>query len=74
MKHCLQFIFVFILLIFGASENLFAHRNTEVQQNIENQISDSLTAITNIYTYVGKINVVGFSAKNNILTICISTI
>ncbi len=69
MKHCLQFIFLFILLIFGASENSFAHKNTEAQQNIENQISDSLTAITNIYTYVGKINVVGFSAKNNVLTV-----
>lgn len=54
--------------------SLLSTTNQQVycQKNIENQLSDSLTIIANSYTAVGKITIVGFSAKSNILTISAS--
>lgn len=66
MKHYLQFIFVLVLFIFGVSGK------TVAQKNLENQISDSLTAIANSFTQVGRVNVVGFSLKNNSVVVSIA--
>jgi len=57
MKHSLQIILVVALFIFGAN------RTTYAQKHPENQISDSLTAIANSYTRVGKIAVTEFSVN-----------
>ncbi len=54
MKHFLHIILVFSLFIFGANQNTYG------QKHPENQISDSLTAIANSYTRVGRIAVTEF--------------
>ncbi|MDR3652440.1 MAG: xanthan lyase [Paludibacter sp.] len=65
MRHYLHIILVILFFWTGAGQKMCA------QRNLENQISDSLTAIANIYTNVGKINVVSFKAigRNNIVHI-----
>lgn len=47
-------IIIVVLFLLGVTTSIVG------QKNIENQISDSLTAIANSYTYVGKINLTNF--------------
>ena len=59
MRQFIYILFVSILFLNGASQQIFA------QKSIENQISDSLTAIVNSYTFVGKVNVSSMSINAN---------
>jgi len=57
MKKKYLTIFVSVLLFCCANLTLYG------QKNVESQMEDSLTAIANSYTWVGKVNVIGFSAN-----------
>ena len=65
MKH--NFLKIWFVSLFFIVTNLSIY----AQKNLENQISDSLTAIVNSYTRVGKVNLISFSAntKSNVLTV-----
>ena len=63
MKRFFYILSVIVLFLLETNETVSG------QKNIENQISDSLTAIANYYTTVGKITVIGFTAKNNLITV-----
>jgi len=55
-----QFLHVFLvvsLFIFGATQTTYA------QKSLEREISDSLTAIANGYTYLGRINLAAFQVN-----------
>jgi len=62
-KYLLSVLFI---ILFGF------HEKTCAQKSLEIHISDSLTAITNHYTFVGKVSVIGFSARNNLLSVSVS--
>ena len=66
MRRILYILSVVVLFFYGTMQTVYG------QKNIENQISDSLTVIANIYTTVGRINVVGFTAKNNTVSVSVS--
>jgi len=57
MRNKLLSILIVVLLFCSANLTLYG------QKNVENQIEDSLTAIANSYTWVGKVSVIGFSAN-----------
>ncbi len=65
MKHFLYRIFVISAFVFGISPLVLAQKKTE------NQISDSLTAIANIYSRVGKVAVTDFVVNPNANTVII---
>jgi len=54
MKQIQHIIFIVVLFLLGINPAIYG------QKNLENQISDSLTAIVNSYTSVGKINLSDF--------------
>jgi len=56
LKKC-RSILIVVLLFCSANLTLYG------QKNVEKQIEDSLTAIANSYTWVGKVSVIGFSAN-----------
>jgi hypothetical protein len=66
MKQILHTILVVVLSIFAINQPTYGERNPE------NQISDSLTAIANSYTYVGRINVTNFSANARTSTLVVT--
>ena len=68
MKHNMLKIWFVTLIYIAANFSIYA------QKNLENQISDSLTAIVNSYTRVGKVNLINFSpnAKTNIISITVN--
>lgn len=51
---------------------LYLSGSVAAQKAMENQISDSLTAIVNVYTRVGKVNLLEFSVKSSKVTIVAS--
>ncbi len=55
MIQSLKKLSIIVFVVFVVNAELFA------QKNIENQIADSLTAIANNYTYVGRITLSDFS-------------
>lgn len=57
----LHTILLVALFVFGTNQTSYG------QKSIENQISDSLTAIANSYTYVGKVNVSTFQVSTKSL-------
>jgi hypothetical protein len=65
MRCFLHIILIFCLLLVGTNGSAYA------QKNPESQISDSLTAIANKLTVVGRINVTGFSVNSKTNTICV---
>ncbi len=64
-----RILYILSVLVLFLSETA---QTASGQKNLENQISDSLTAIANSYTTVGRITLVGFTAKNNTLTVTAS--
>jgi len=66
MKQNLCTIWFVALFVFAANLSLCA------QKNAENQISDSLTAIANSYTRVGKVNVISIQPNQVLHTITIT--
>jgi len=65
MRQNLRTTWFVALFIIGINQSIYS------QKALENQISDSLTAIANSYTVVGRVKVLSFSAnaKNSTLTI-----
>jgi len=59
MKYNLHTVPFLVLLLLVTNLNCYA------QKSVESQISDSLTAIANSYTWVGKVNVTNFSSNTN---------
>ena len=65
-----QILYVFLIIsffIFGANQTTYA------QKNLEREISDSLTAIANSYTFVGRINLTAFHVNNKLGTVLVET-
>ncbi|MDD4968104.1 MAG: xanthan lyase [Paludibacter sp.] len=66
MRHNLLTIWFVALFILGTNHSIYA------QKNLENQISDSLTAIANSYTMVGRVKVTSFSANAKTTTLTVN--
>ncbi|MEI6752168.1 MAG: xanthan lyase [Paludibacter sp.] len=60
----LQLKYILSVIAFGITGITFGQRNL-----LENQISDSLTVIANSYTFIGRVNVVGFTARNGAVAV-----
>jgi hypothetical protein len=65
MKQILHTLLVIVLFVFANSQSSYGEKNPEVQ------ISDSLTAIANSYTYVGRVNVINFTANPRTSTLVV---
>jgi len=62
LKH--GFIYILAVALFSFTATALSQRNL-----VENQIADSLTAIANSYTYIGRVNVVAFTVKNGAVAV-----
>src|SRR5665647_875563 len=66
MRQCIISLSVLALFLIGANQQIYA------QKNVENQITDSLTAIVNSYTYVGKVNVTNININDSRVVVSVN--
>ena len=66
MRQILRTILIVTLFFFETNQTTYG------QKHLENQISDSLTAIANSYTFVGKINLISFQLNTKSENVFIS--
>lgn len=65
MKQKLHSIWFVALFLLATNSSIYA------QKNLENQVADSLTAIANSYTRVGKVNVLSIKPNQSLNTITV---
>ena len=67
MKKYFRILCVIFLLLLGAKTSLYA------QKTLENQMSDSLTAIANSFVWVGKVKVLDFRVNSDTKSLTVVT-